>query len=85
MFGVFGFACFMYSRKQKAVVPLECGLVLMTFQYFVANAIVLAVIGTVLIFIPYFVRIRVMVNPDTCETRYSSVLSFCVGQIDGVR
>ena len=47
----------MYGRKQKAVVPLVCGLTLMIFPYFVANTVVLAAIGAVLIFIPYFVRI----------------------------
>ena len=57
LFGAFGFAYFMYGKKQKAVVPLVCGLVLMIFPYFVANTIALAVIGIALIFIPYFVRI----------------------------
>jgi hypothetical protein len=47
----------MYGRKQKAVVPLVCGVTLMIFPYFVANTIVLAIIGTVLIFVPYFLRI----------------------------
>jgi hypothetical protein len=47
----------MYGRKQKAVVPLICGLALMIFPYFVANTILLVVIGAVLIAVPYFVRI----------------------------
>ena len=47
----------MYGRKQKAVVPLVCGLALMTFPYFVSNMILLVVIGFVLIAFPYFVRI----------------------------
>jgi len=57
LFGAFGFAYFMYGRKQKAVVPLVCGLALMIFPYFVANTILLAAIGVVLIFVPYFIRI----------------------------
>ena len=57
IFGAFGFAYFMYGRKHKAVVPLVCGVTLMIFPYFVANTIVLAIIGTVLIFVPYFVRL----------------------------
>lgn len=57
LFGAFGFAYFMYGRKHKAVVPLFCGLTLMIFPYFVANTIALAVIGTVLVFVPYFVKV----------------------------
>jgi len=56
LFGAFGFAYFLYGKKHKAVVPLICGLTLMIFPYFVVNTIVLAIIGTVLIFVPYFVR-----------------------------
>jgi hypothetical protein len=50
-----GFA--IYGRKQRAVVPLLCGLALMVFPYFVSNSIVLVAIGVVLIAIPYFLRI----------------------------
>ena len=57
LFGAFGFAYFMYGRKQKAVVPLFCGLALMIFPYFVANTIILFVVGAVLIGAPDFVRI----------------------------
>jgi hypothetical protein len=47
----------MYGRKQKAVVPLICGLALMIYPYFVSNLVLLVVIGSVLIAIPYFVRV----------------------------
>ena len=47
----------MYGRKQKAVVPLICGLALMIYPYFVSNLVLLVVIGTLLIALPYFVRI----------------------------
>lgn len=57
LFGSVGLAFFMYGRKQKAVVPLVCGLLLMVFQYFVANIILLVAIGAALMVIPYFVRI----------------------------
>ncbi len=56
LYGSIGLGFFMYGRKQRAVVPLICGLALMIFPYFVANTILLVVIGAVLIAVPYFVR-----------------------------
>ena len=56
LYGSIGLGFFMYGRKQKAVVPLICGLALMIFPYFVANTILLVAIGAVLIAVPYFVR-----------------------------
>ena len=47
----------MYGRKQRAVVPLVCGLALMFFPYLVSNTLLLVAIGVVLIGIPYFVRL----------------------------
>ncbi len=57
LYGSIGLGFFMYGRKQKAVVPLICGLALMIFPYFVANTILLVAIGAVLIAVPYFVRV----------------------------
>jgi predicted membrane protein len=57
LFGSIGLGFFMYGRKQKAVVPLVCGLVLMFFPYFVSNTVLLVAIGVALIVIPYFVRL----------------------------
>ena len=57
LFGSIGLGFFMYGRKQKAAVPLICGLALMFFPYFIANTILLAAIGVTLIVIPYFVRL----------------------------
>jgi hypothetical protein len=48
---------FVYGKRQRAVVPLICGLVLMAFPYLVSNTILLVAIGVTLIAIPYFVRI----------------------------
>jgi len=47
----------MYGRKQKAVIPLVCGLALMIYPYFVSNLVLLIAIGSVLVALPYFVRI----------------------------
>jgi len=56
LYGSIGLGFFIYGRKQRAVVPLICGLALMIFPYFVANTILLVAIGAVLIAVPYFVR-----------------------------
>ena len=57
LFGSVGLGFFVYGKKQRAVVPLVCGLVLMIFPYFVSNTLLLVAIGIVLIAIPYFVKI----------------------------
>lgn len=57
LFSSVGLGFFVYGRKQKAVVPLVCGLVLMVFPYFVSNTLLLVVIGVALVAIPYFVRL----------------------------
>ena len=57
LFGSIGLGFFIYGRKQRAVVPLICGLALMVFPYLVSNTILLVGIGAVLIAIPYFLRL----------------------------
>ena len=57
LFGSFGLGFFVYGKKQKAVVPLVCGLALMIFPYFISNTILLVAIGVGLIALPYFVRL----------------------------
>ncbi len=57
LFGSIGFGFFLYGRKQRAVVPLVCGLVLMIVPYFIPNVWVLFLAGAVLVAIPYFLRI----------------------------
>lgn len=57
LFGSFGLGFFVYGKRQKAVVPLVCGLALMIFPYFVSNTIILIAIGALLIAVPYFVRL----------------------------
>lgn len=56
LFSSIGLGFFIYGRKQKAVVPLVCGLVLMIFPYFISNTILLVSIGVALMVLPYFVR-----------------------------
>jgi predicted membrane protein len=57
LFGSIGMGFFAYGKRQRAVVPLVCGLGLMVFPYFVSNTILVVVIGVVLIAIPYFIRL----------------------------
>jgi hypothetical protein len=57
LFGSIGLGFLIYGRKQRAVVPLVCGLALMIFPYFVANSIAIVVIGVALMAIPYFLRL----------------------------
>jgi hypothetical protein len=57
LFGSVGLAFFTYGKRQRAVVPLVCGIVLMVFPYFVSSTILLVVLGAALVAVPYFVRI----------------------------
>jgi hypothetical protein len=57
LFGSIGLGYAIYGRKQRAAVPLVCGLALMVFPYFVSNTWLLALIGAVLIAVPYFLRL----------------------------
>ena len=56
LFSLFGMGFFMYGEKQKALVPLACGMVLMIYPYFVSNVIALVTIGIGLVALPYFLR-----------------------------
>jgi hypothetical protein len=56
IFGSIGLGFFIYGKKQRAIVPLVCGLGLMLVPYVVPNAIVLVVVGVVLMALPYFFR-----------------------------
>lgn len=56
LFGSIGLGLFIYGKRQKAVVPLLCGLVLMVFPYFISNTILLVAIGVGLVALPYFLR-----------------------------
>jgi hypothetical protein len=57
LFGSIGLGFFVYGKKQKAVVPLVSGLVLMIYPYFVSNTTLLVAIGAALVVLPFFIRI----------------------------
>ena len=56
LFGSIGVGFFMYGKKQRATVPLVCGIGLMVFQYFVSNVFLLVALGVALMLTPYFAR-----------------------------
>jgi len=56
LFGSVGLGYLVYCKKQRAVVPLVCGLALMAFPYFVSNTVLIVLIGAALSALPYFVR-----------------------------
>ena len=57
LFGSIGLGFFVYGRKQRALVPLLSGLALMVVPYFIANTLLLFLVGAVLVAIPYYVRV----------------------------
>jgi len=57
LFGAIGSGYFLYGRKQRAVVPLLCGLVLIVMPYFIPNAVLLFGAGAAVSAIPYFYRV----------------------------
>ncbi len=57
VFGSVGLGFFIYGKKQRAVVPLVCGLALMVFPYFVSSTILLVLVGAALVATPYFLRL----------------------------
>lgn len=56
LFSSIGLGFFLYGKKQRAAVPLVCGLVLMVYPYFISNVMLLMGIGVVIAAIPYFFR-----------------------------
>jgi hypothetical protein len=56
LFSTVGVGYFIYGKKQRATVPLVCGLVLMVFPYFVSSAVLLVMIGVAISAVPYFIR-----------------------------
>lgn len=57
LFGSIGLGYFVYGKRQKAAVPLLCGIALMVFPYFVSNLWVMVLLGAALMAVPWFVRL----------------------------
>ena len=56
LFGSIGIGFFVYGRKQRANIPLVCGLALMIFPYFAPSTGVLIAIGACLCIAPFVIR-----------------------------
>jgi hypothetical protein len=56
LFSSIGLGYFLYGKKQRAAVPLVCGVALMIYPYFIPNVGALIAIGMALAAIPYFLR-----------------------------
>lgn len=56
VFGAIGMGYCLYARKQRAPVPLACGIALMVFPWFVDGAWLTAAVGTALAALPWFIR-----------------------------
>jgi len=56
LFGAVGMAYFIYGKKQQMFMPMICGVGLMVYPYFVANTILLVLIGAAISALPYFIR-----------------------------
>jgi hypothetical protein len=56
VFGAIGLGYFVYGKKQRAVVPLLAGVVLMVLPYFISNSWLLVLLGGGIASVPYFLR-----------------------------
>lgn len=57
LFSAIGLGYFIYGKKQQQIVPLVCGIVLIIYPYFIANAVLLTIIGLALCIAPKFIRV----------------------------
>ena len=57
LFGSIGVGFCIYGKRQRAPIPLICGIGLIVYPYFVPNVLALVALGIVLCAIPYFFRI----------------------------
>ncbi len=56
IFGSIGGGLFVYGRKQRAAVPLVCGIVLAIIPYFISNIYLLVSVGVALTALPFIVK-----------------------------
>ncbi len=57
LFSSLGLGFFLYGKKQKTIIPLLAGIALLVFPFFVTNIYVLVVTGSILVALPFFVKI----------------------------
>lgn len=57
LFGAIGLGYFVYGKRQRAIVPLVCGVALMVVPYMVPNAWLLVAAGAAISAVPFFVKL----------------------------
>lgn len=57
LFSAIGLGYFVYGKRQKAIVPLVCGIALMVYPYFISSTALLVGIGALLTAAPYVIRL----------------------------
>lgn len=57
VFSSIGVGFLIYGKKQQKLVPLACGLALVVVPYLFSSALLLLLVGSALVAIPYFIRI----------------------------
>ena len=57
LFAAIGLGYVTYSRRQRAVMPLLCGIGLFIFPYFMPNVYLLVLTGLVIAALPWFIRV----------------------------
>lgn len=56
IFGSIGTGFFIYGKKQRAAVPLCCGIVLFVLPYFISNVYLMLSVGIVLVALPFIIK-----------------------------
>jgi hypothetical protein len=57
LFGSVGIGYFIYGKRQSNTLVRYVGLALMLFPYFVADTVLLVLVGVALMFVPKFVKL----------------------------
>jgi hypothetical protein len=57
LFGSVGIGYFMYGKRQSNAVIRYVGLALMVYPYFVADTLLLVLVGVALMFVPKFLKL----------------------------
>ena len=57
VFSSIGLGYFIFGKKQKNMVVLVSGIILMLYPYFIENILLMLIIGVALIFLPKFIKI----------------------------
>jgi hypothetical protein len=57
LFSAIGLGYLVYAKRQRAPVPLLCGVALLILPYLVSDTFAMIAIGVLLMVIPYFIRL----------------------------